>query len=286
MADGRDLVEQDSVAEGEDLAAHLVMTHADGIQRVFHKQPATDPQGAPSGRRVAVIDRHRDYSMLSLYLQPGNVIGESLLVPSERFGQSKEGASVDVTSVLKQLGILLEGEHLIEGAKCVCVATGYSDLYLDIENGFSLRKLEMRPQFQSSKVSFTKLCRKFVDCGDGVWLPSEIVKTWFDDAGQMMMQEQIELSQMAINMPVPQETFTEIIPRGAFVNDNIKSLSYISGEKGSIAQLVEKSVPGGLEARPGKQSWTIVILGNLAVLAVVLAVWWRAKRVPAKQGAR
>jgi hypothetical protein len=130
------------------------------------------------------------------------------------------------------------------------------------------------------------LCRKFVDCGDGVWLPSEIVKTWFDDAGQMMMQEQIELSQMAINMPVPQETFTEIIPRGAFVTDNIKSLSYISGEKGSIAQLVEKSVPGGLEARPGKQSWTIVILGNLAVLAVVLAVWWRAKRVPAKQGAR
>jgi len=284
-------LEDDFDGGGDLLGLHVIATEADGVHRVFNKLPPVNDRTLPAiqasgeNRPVAMIASRPEPNIATFYSQPGNVIGQCMLFPGDKHGVGKAGAGMDLVYSLKGEGILLAGEHDVAGTRCVCVATGLANLFLDVEHGFALRKIEHRPKFQTVQVAFVKDCSGFIDCGDGIWLPSKITNTWFNDKGELATTEEIVLSEMAINCEVDPGIFTDFIPAGAFVNDQIKEITYVSGEKGSIAQLIEGSVPSTLDGPSrGISRPVLLVVGNVVVLAGVILVWFWNQRVSAKQG--
>jgi hypothetical protein len=169
---------------------------------------------------------------------------------------------------------VLEERQNSDGQSCIVI--GQPDMTaLFCENqGYCLMQLNVFGRGRQRFASRSLMGHR--DYGNGIWLPTRIVDEKWIDNDHLKSRTEMDIETWEVNKGIPKEYFTNVIPKGALVLDQIRGISYVAEEGNSIEDLLSNAAVSGRTKR-----WTvrILILTNLICVPCVLAIWivWRRR---------
>ncbi len=165
----------------------------------------------------------------------------------------------DVVALLKSEYSSIEPQtEIVNGHECIVVTLKYKDytsykVWLDPKLSFAVRrKVNYNPE-DCSKMWYQIENDAFVDCGNGLYLPSKTKKTKYlfkehpcEEWGKESLVENFESPIVSINKELPEELFDIQYPEGTLLIDNIAGLTYTVGVK-NIEDVLDVSFDEFLE---------------------------------------
>lgn len=210
----------------------------------------------------------------SRFFSNGDPLQQSMLLDSE-FDLSNQGTDSDLAS--KQLYTL---EKLVdfEGTECMpLMIEPRVQYFVDPARGFALIGiLQDRYNFdpESKKIIESNQYSKRVltdhkDLGNGLYLPLRTVLTWYK-SGAEHAREDTHVTTLNVNSELADSEFSGIFPRGIFVHDSIRRVSYAEG----YDPAVDKTIDIIVSPRTSRIRRILIATNILIVLALL---FWRGR---------
>lgn len=169
---------------------------------------------------------------------------------------------------------VLEERQEADGLNCIVIGQPDMTALFSETRGYCLMKLTVLGRGRRPLVVRTLTGHQ--DYGNGIWLPTRIVnETWHNDKPQRV---EIDIETWEVNKGIPKEYFSDVIPRGAMVLDQIRGVSYVARQGSSIEDLLNNAVSG-------KRPWrlrTIMLVANIICGCLCVALWalWQRRTTP------
>ncbi len=153
----------------------------------------------------------------------------------------------------------------------------------DVDKSFAVTRLDVNTWSKDGRRDVKVVSRTLSghEQFDGVWLPRKVVIQRFaeTDDNSLVSENVIEYREIAVNQPVADELFRDVIPDGVPVVDGIRNVMFVSGgSNATIDEAVRRSALDRLTT-PGSSRYSarlIVVLANGALILAVVVTWlWR-----------
>lgn len=211
------------------------------------------------------------------YFQDDNPLWASMLLNTslDSDGMSTANDLSERTNLLfaLQAPLEFEGVPCFVAVESTCETAYFFDpsknyALMGIEQGrFSLN--EKNGKFAESTDYHIRSLRKHQDCGNGIWLPLEIHRVWYEK-GEVVQKCESTVSDLTVNQEIPESIFTSFIPDGTLVNDTINRVAFREGEDPSVAKT--------LHVPKRKSKYLNLIIANVfAVIVIVFIYFYRKK---------
>ncbi|GHT16039.1 hypothetical protein FACS1894170_13480 [Planctomycetales bacterium] len=174
--------------------------------------------------------------------------------------------------------------EILDGRECIAVSDTVHSKYFDIGRDFSLVQSDTfdlvtsdLPQGRVLTGRTLSSRMKFFDMknyGNGIWMPSRIETSYFDNKGGVIRQDKITVTSLNINKGIEDTYFTDFIPDDALMSDAISNMVYKYGDHASIGDLLK-------ETAKSKRVFIyryISVISGLALIVIVLAMKYRQYR--------
>ncbi|MCL2709277.1 MAG: hypothetical protein FWE95_00215 [Planctomycetaceae bacterium] len=180
--------------------------------------------------------------------------------------------SLDLYLMLREPGVYVYQKLTeVDGVKCLLIADMVSRIYLDVERNFCVLMYEeydiewgANGNIVGASLTYRRLLSDLKDYGNGLWLPSKIENTFFEN-GQKVWGETITVLELAINKGIDDTYFTGNFPESTFVFDKERNFSYLQSDSPSINGLLQETVRS-------KRVWTFQVIS--LTLGFLLILTW------------
>jgi hypothetical protein len=136
--------------------------------------------------------------------------------------------------------LVLDAGETIDGHRAIMCARSTPPnviVWLDPDRGFAVLKVQSNTIERDENNNVTAYYAQcimqasdFQDCGNGVWMPRSMVRTWFGKDGKVTARMTVAVEDMAINCDVKDSEFSDIFPSGTYVTDAIGGSRYYVGK--------------------------------------------------------
>lgn len=170
-------------------------------------------------------------------------------------------------------------------------------IYLDAEHGLLPRRIEVRRKEENGEVVNwrTTEVTKFAEVEPGVWAPVEVTNTSFSPGGRLKGQPtqvataSVDVARSRWNSKLPDDLFVLAFPQGVSVVDDLRRVTFVTGNPNREANLAElarqarkvvRNQPRLTEVRDDSFWLRFGLIGiNIAVVITVAAMLlWRSFR--------
>ena len=164
----------------------------------------------------------------------------------------------DIVKTISEPGssFILQKHEFIDGLECIVVANLFSRYYLSMNHDYALVRYELfhteifpddvdknlqDQRLFSRRIQYQCTMSDLFEVENSLWLPKTISIIKNED-NLNPEHTRITLDKIAINKPISDAEFSDVIPDGAFVTDAIRKMVYKWGNRASIGTLIKETV--------------------------------------------
>ena len=237
--------------------------------------------GSYDGNIVRIVE-----TPTSAMIQPRNSLArfdrdQNALYRARLFNQELVDQNENISDLSKYVRqsrfSVLEELTTIGDSKCLMITDLSSDIYLDIDRNFAVKKIdsighgyetdaEGMLTTTSHSVEVSEVHTEFEDFGNGIWLAK---KSTLNRVGQP--ESFVQTLEIEVNPSISATEFTGIIPDDAQVMDAVRDLVYQAGNKASINETIN-----GVVAQ--KPHYTLVWVNIILLVFAASFFAWRQLR--------
>jgi len=255
------------IENGKPLGEHMITTFDGTQRRQLNKH---------SGAFAGSIDSFQGWS--EFHVAEGDLLFNSMQIDGE-YVLGRKAPLDDIVAYLEdEFACVLSDYSEDRGQQCVVVVRLNSSVWLDVERGFCVSKIEgYKDESKDGKpvrsTSFYRIMEGPNEFRNGLWLPTKLTRYDSDKEGNDSLTE-VTFTNVKVNEPIDKSKFTDIFPNGTYVSNSLNDTIFQVGESNSIARMLDDATP-----QPASSSIKFWLVGlNLIIFAVVLFLWLRGKR--------
>jgi hypothetical protein len=214
------------------------------------------------------------------FFAEGNPLLSAKLL-DESVDLQRPGTFPDAARLAKR-SFVYETPVQVGATKCIVIGNERVQVFCSLEHGFAvveerMGRIDIDPStggYLYSKDFSVLTNSDFEDIGGKLWLPRRSEFVW-TQAGRVVERYVTTVDSYEANLPVPDSTFTDIIPKGAYVADAVQNVCYIDGQ-GDLDSEFDKISFGPSTSR-NRMLW-LLAANLIAVLVIGLLVHAQRRR--------